>query len=59
MIETTKEICKHCGKEYDDAHAVPRATYAPYYCEECMEELNKVCGGSWIATVYQSIKREY
>ena len=29
MLETTKEICKHCGKEYDDTHVIPRAPYAP------------------------------
>jgi len=58
MIETTKETCKHCGEKYDDTHVVPRAPYAPYYCEKCMEELNKICGGSWVSAVYHSIKRE-
>lgn len=56
MIEVTKEICKHCGREYEDTHVWPRAPYAPFLCNECEEELNRICGGSWVAAVYQSIK---
>ncbi len=56
MIETTNEICKHCGNSYQDTHVSPRALYLPYYCEKCMEELNKICDGSFIAAVYQSRK---
>lgn len=56
MIETTLEICKHCGKKYEDAHIVPRAPYAPYYCDSCLEELNAVCGGSWMAAAFQALK---
>jgi len=54
MIETTKEICKHCGKEYGDVHIVPRAPYAPYYCEKCMEELNTACDGSFMSAIYHA-----
>jgi len=54
MLETTKEICRHCGKEYDDVHITPRAPFAPYYCEKCIEELNEACGGSWISAVYHA-----
>jgi len=54
MIEITKEICKKCGKGYDDTHIIPRAEFAPYYCEKCMEELDMACGGSWTLAVYQA-----
>jgi len=52
MIETTKEVCRHCGKEYDDIHIVPEAPFRTHFCEECKEELNRVCGGSWVAAAY-------
>ena len=54
MIETTKEICKMCGKEYEDSHAVPRPMFAPFWCDKCEEEANEVCGGSWIGAAYQA-----
>lgn len=56
MIETTKEICEMCDKEYDDTHIVPRAPFAPYWCEGCTEKANEACGGSWMAAVYQASK---
>ena len=56
MIETTKEICKHCGKEYDDSYIVPRAPFAPYWCPECIEMINNACGGSWISAVFYASK---
>ncbi len=56
MIETTIEVCKHCGNKYEDTHIIPRALYAPFYCEQCMEELNKACGGSWVSAIYQASK---
>jgi len=58
MLETTIEVCKHCGKEYEDSHIVPRAPYAPFYCEKCMDELERVCGGSWASAVYQASSGE-
>jgi len=54
MLETTKEICKHCGKEYEDIHIAPRAPYAPYYCDACREELEAACGGSFMSAVYHA-----
>ena len=56
MLETTREICKKCGKEYSDTHIVPRAIYAPYYCDAHLEELNSVCGG-WLACAYQASRK--
>ena len=55
MIETTKETCFMCGKEYNDAHIVPRAPFAPYWCEECEAKVNAECGG-WVSAVYHASK---
>ena len=57
MIETTKEICGQCGKEYDDAHVVPRAPFAPYWCEDCEAEINAITGG-WVSAVFHVSKGE-
>ena len=58
MVETTTEFCKFCGKEYLDSHIVPRAPYAPYWCESCENKINADCGGSWVSAVYQASKGE-
>ena len=57
MIETTRETCRICGEEYDDSHIVPRAPFAPYWCEKCTEEVNEASGGSWVSAVYHASKR--
>lgn len=57
MIETTKEICRMCGKEYEDTHIAPRAFFAPYWCEECTEVANAASGGSWIAAAWAASNR--
>ncbi len=57
MVETTIEMCKMCGQEYEDVHIWPRATFAPYWCEKCTEVANRACGGSWIATIFRASKR--
>ena len=59
MLETTKETCAICKKEYDDTHIVPRAPFAPYWCPECEEMVNKECGGSWVGAVYQTSKNPW
>jgi hypothetical protein len=58
LIETTKETCKICGKQYDDVHIVPRAPFAPYFCPECENQINTECGGSWLGAVFQSVKNQ-
>lgn len=58
MIETTKEICRMCGEEYDDTHIVPRAIFAPYWCEKCTEVANTASGGSWIGAAWVASNRE-
>lgn len=57
MIETTKEICKICGKEYDDSHIVPRAPYAPYWCNPCEEQINSITGG-WVNAIFAASKEK-
>ena len=57
-MKTTIEICKSCGEKYKDCHVVPRAPYAPFYCDKCMEELNRTCGGSWVSAVYQASSKK-
>jgi hypothetical protein len=59
MIETTKEICQMCGKEYDDTHIVPKTPFAPRWCPECEEEANKACDGSWIGAAYSASKNPW
>lgn len=59
MLETTKETCKMCGKEYDDVHIVPRAPFAPYWCDECEEIANEACGSSWMGAVYAASKNPW
>ena len=56
MVITETAICEHCGEEYQDSYVAPRAIYAPHYCYKCIEELNAVCGGSFMAAVYASVK---
>ena len=55
MIETTKEVCRMCGAEYEDSHVIPRAPFSPYWCEKCKEEAQKACAdsGGLMATIYQ------
>ena len=58
MIEVTKETCEICGKEYEDCHIVPRAPFAPYWCEDCEARINAECGGSWVAAVFGASKED-
>ena len=55
-VETTREICTICGKEYDDHHVYPRAPFAPFWCDDCTEEVNAACGGSWVACAYSATR---
>ena len=59
MIETTREICKMCGIEYDDTHVVPRAPFAPYWCNKCTEVANEASGGSWLGAAYGASKNPW
>lgn len=57
MIETTKATCAMCGQQYDDTYVVPRAPFAPHWCEDCKQDANAECG-SWLAAVYGAIRDE-
>jgi hypothetical protein len=61
MLETTKEICRICGREYEDTHVVPRAPFAPYWCDKCEEEAEAACAdcGGLMACAYQASKNPW
>ena len=58
MVEITKEICSMCGQEYEDAHIVPRAPFAPYWCDKCTEEANEACD-SIMGCIYGASKNPW